>query len=191
MSHLVAIVFDSCGEALTVRRILAREDMRHPVELADAVVVYRDSKDRILVDRVTGHKGAGFLVGGLFGTLLGLMLPLPFEGAVAPVFAGAFGAGLGALGAGLLDKETERDITDEIGASVEEGKAALLLLVEDDKIEVVLNDLSGHPGKVVKTSLSPEWEEKLRAVMMTHRDSTFFTGRQGRTGTQHHNDARL
>ena len=191
MSHLVAIVFDSCGEALTVRRILAREDKRRPVEMADAAVVYRDNKDRIRVDRATGHKGVGFLVGGLFGALLGLMLPLPFEGAAVSVFAGAFGAGLGSLGAGLLDKETGRDIMDEIGASVEEGKAALLLLVENDKIEVVLNDLSGHPGKVVKTSLSPEWEEKLHAVMMTHRKSTFFTERQGQTGTQHHNDARM
>ncbi len=79
--------------------------------------------------------GVGTVLGALFGALLGLTLPLPFDGAAVLVFVGVFGAGLGALGAGILDRQTETDITEEIGTGVEEGKDTLLLLVDYDKMD--------------------------------------------------------
>jgi uncharacterized membrane protein len=167
MSHLIAIEFDSQEEAEAVRRLLGHDDRRHPVDMADMAIVHRDKKSRIKMDRKTGHQWAGALLGGLLGALLGLTLPLPahLNSTLAPIFTGVFGAGLGALGARLFDEEDNLDIIDELGAGVDQGRAVLLLLVEDGAIDTVLSDLSGHEGNLVKTSVSPKTEARLHAVL--------------------------
>ncbi len=104
---------------------------------------------------------------GDIGALLGLMLPLPVpvDSALASVFTGAFGAGLGALGAKLIDEQGDRDIVNEIGNGVERGKAVLMMLVDDESIDVVLSDISGHQGNLVKASVSPEIEERIQTAL--------------------------
>jgi uncharacterized membrane protein len=117
MRYFVAIGFDSRKEADEVRWILGHGDRRHPVDMADTAIVYRDRKSRIKLDRTAGHQRAGSLLGGLFGTFLGLMLPLPVpvNDALAPFVTGVFGAGIGALGARLIDEEKDQNIVKEIG----------------------------------------------------------------------------
>jgi uncharacterized membrane protein len=167
MSHLVAIRFNSHKEAKDMRRVLGREDGRRPVDMADMAIVYRDGKSRIKMDRTTGHQGAGTFLGGLFGALLGLILPLPvpLDSALTSALTGAFGAGIGALGAKLIDEQNDRDIVKEIGNGVERGKAVLMMLVDDESIDAVLSDLSGHQGNLVKASVSPEVEEKIQTAL--------------------------
>src|SRR6516162_8977456 len=75
------------------------------VDLHDAVAVYRDYNGKLRVDQsfqMTTGEGAGW--GGLWGSLIGATLAIPFTGgASAAVAAGTIAAGVvggGAIGAG-------------------------------------------------------------------------------------------
>src|SRR5260370_2752091 len=72
------------------------------VDLHDAVAVYRDYNGKLRVDQsfqMTTGEGAGW--GGLWGSLIGATLAIPFTGgASAAAAAGALAAG--ALGGGAL-----------------------------------------------------------------------------------------
>jgi uncharacterized membrane protein len=53
----------------------------------------------------------------------------------------------------------------EIGRGLDDGKAALFVLVRKATMDKVLMHLERHPARVLRTSLSKELEEKLRAAV--------------------------
>src|SRR5262249_17286607 len=101
MSKLVVIGFKKdMYRASEVLNELENMDLDWAVDLHDAVAVYRDYKGKLRVDQsfqLTTGEGAAW--GGLWGSLIGATLAIPFTGGVsAAAAAGALAAGGGSGG---------------------------------------------------------------------------------------------
>ena len=165
MSELVSILFDSKEEAMSARVEFSRMQSEHLVELEDMATVYRGKNGRVRLDQTVDLTAAGAATGGFWGLLLGLLFSIPFGGPLLPIVTGVFGAGFGALGGTLSDYGIDDEMMREVGAGLDTGKAALFVLVRKATMDKVLTHLQRHPGKVLRTSLSAELEEKLRRVI--------------------------
>ena len=165
MSELVSILFDSKEEAMSARVEFSRMQSEHLVELEDMATVYRGKNGRVRLDQTVDLTTAGATSGGFWGLLIGLILSIPFGGPLLPIVTGVFGAGVGAIGGSLSDYGIDDTMMREVGAGLDTGKAALFVLVKKATMDKVLTHLQRHPGKVLRTSLSEELEEKLRRVI--------------------------
>ncbi len=149
------------------------------IDLRDAVAVYRDYSGKLHVDQsyqMTTDEGAAW--GGLWGSLIGLTLAIPFTaGASAAVAAGALAAGAlggGALGAagGAIDadwwKDTygiDDDFVREVGAMVQPGDSAIFALLRSADPTYVAEQFRGYGGTVLRSTLTPEQADKIQAVL--------------------------
>ena len=148
------------------------------MDLHDAVAVYRDYKGKLRVDQsyqMTTGEGAGW--GGLWGSLIGLTLAIPFTGGATAPAAGALAAGAlagGALGAGAgaLDASWWKDefgIPDEfvkqVGAMIQPGDSAIYALLRTADPETVANQFRGYGGTILSTTLSGNQQAKVEDVL--------------------------
>lgn len=76
---------------------------------------------------------------------------------------GALGAGAGALSGSLTDYGIDDEFIKSLGNTIPNNSSALL--VRKVQPEKVLAEFSGLRGRVLKTSLSPEQEQKLQAAL--------------------------
>lgn len=165
MSTLVAMMFDSYADAQRVRLEFSQMQREHLVELEDIVVVHRDHKGHVKLDQSLNLTASSAAAGGFWGLLIGALFTIPFGGAVLPLFSGLVGAGLGAIGGKLSDYGIDDQMMKDVGAGLEQGKGALFVLVRRATLDKVLAHLSRFEGKVLKTSLSNDLEQQLRAAI--------------------------
>lgn len=165
MSTLVAILFDTPRDAQLARLDFARMQREHLVELEDSVVVFKDEKSKVRLDQSVNLTASGAASGGFWGLLLGALLALPLGGPLAPLVGAAFGASLGALSGHLADYGIDDEMMKTIGEGIDDGKAALFVLVRAATIDRVIAKLSKYEGEVLKTSLPFAVEERLRQVL--------------------------
>ncbi|MEM8605906.1 MAG: DUF1269 domain-containing protein [Myxococcota bacterium] len=165
MSDLIAVVFDSRERASEVRQEFVQMQREHLVELEDCVVAYKGPNGKIKLDQTVNLTAGGAASGGFWGLLIGLIFSIPFGGPLLPLFTAVFGASFGALSGALSDYGIEDGMMKELTADLDDGKAALFVLVRKATIDKVLEHLHRFQGKVLKTSLSNELEGKLQQVL--------------------------
>jgi uncharacterized membrane protein len=147
----------------------------HLIDLEDACVVVRSAKGKVhlkqAVDLVRIGAVSGAAWGGLFGGLVGLMLLNPLAGLATGM---AIGAGTGALSGALSDYGIDDDFMRSTGQNIEPGSSALFILVRRVNFDKVLPELKPFGGKVLKTSLTNDQEERLRKALesMNSSDTT-------------------
>lgn len=167
MSDLIVVGFDSAEEADKVLLKLSSLKKEYLIDLEDAVVVARDAEGKIHLKQSFNLTAAGatsgLLSGSLWGGLVGLLLLNPLAGFA---IGGALGAGAGALSGSLVDYGIDDDFIKSLGNTIPNNSSALFILVRKVQPEKVLSELSGLRGRVLKTSLSPEQEQKLQAALM-------------------------
>ncbi|RFU38054.1 DUF1269 domain-containing protein [Actinomadura logoneensis] len=158
MSDLVAIAYDDVETAERVRDLVGELQMRHVIEVADAVVVERREDGKIKLHQSLNTVAGGAAGGALWGGLIGLLFLQPLLGAA---IGGATGAAVGAV--------TDLGINDEfmrrLGEGLRPGAAAVFLLVKKTTPDKVLPELAQFGGQVIQTSLSEELEEQLRDAL--------------------------
>ncbi|HEX8894642.1 MAG TPA: DUF1269 domain-containing protein [Terriglobales bacterium] len=148
------------------------------VDLHDAVAVYRDYNGKLRVDQsyqMTTGEGAG--LGGLWGSLIGLTLAIPFTGGATAPAAGALAAGAlagGAMGAGLgaIDASWWKDefgipddFVKQVGALIQPGDSAIYALLRTANPDIVADQFRGYGGTVLRTTLSRDQESKVEDVL--------------------------
>ncbi len=149
------------------------------VDLQDAVTVYRDYGGQLRTDQsyhMTTDEGAAW--GGLWGSLIGLTLAIPFTGgASAAVAAGALAAGAlggGVIGAagGTIDASwwqdtygIDEDFVREVSAMVQPGDSAIFALVRSADPDYVAAQFRGYGGTVLRSTLTKEQADKVQAVL--------------------------
>jgi len=180
MPELIVVGFKKdMYRASNVLNQLQRMNEDWALDLHDAVAVYRDYNGKLRVDsslQMTTREGAGW--GGLWGSLIGATLAIPFTGgASAAVAAGAVAAGAlggGALGAsaGALDASWWKDefgipdeFVEEVGAMVQPGDSAIYALLRTANPEVVAEQFRGYGGNILSTTLSRDQQRKLENVL--------------------------
>ena len=99
-------------------------------------------------------------------TLVGLLFLNPLAGLL---IGAAAGAGAGALSGALADYGIDDDFIKSLGEQIGPDTSALFVLLRKVTIDKVLPELAKYEGRVMKTSLSNEQEQKLRDAISHQR----------------------
>jgi uncharacterized membrane protein len=158
MGNLVVIGFDNEYRAFELRAELARLQKEYLIEMEDAVVVTKGADGKVQLHQAVNLTAAGAAGGAFWGMLFGILFFNPLLGA-------AVGAGTGALSGKLSDAGIDDKFMKEFGANFTPGSSALFVLVRKATPDKVLEALKGFGGKVLKTSLTADSEEKLRVAL--------------------------
>ena len=166
MAELIAVTFDNRDEAGRVLDTLARLQKEYLIDLEDAVIAVRDEDGKVRLKQSIPLVGLGAASGGswgmLWGTLIGMLVLNPLAGLVT---GGLLGAGAGALAGSLSDYGIDDNFIRSLGESFPPNGSALFLLVRKAQPEKVMDELRGFNGKVLRTSLSKEQEERLQQAI--------------------------
>jgi uncharacterized membrane protein len=170
MSDLVILDFDGVGtadEVLTRLRALQKE---HLIDLEDACVVVHTDAGKVQVKQAVNLTQLGFTSGAttgmLIGALAGLLVLNPLAGMAA---GGLAGAGFGALSGKMADYGINDEFIKDLGKTIPRGSSALFLLIKRSTPDKVLPEIEPYRPRVLKTSLSQEQEDKLRAAISAPR----------------------
>jgi uncharacterized membrane protein len=169
MSDLVVIGFENtlkADEVLWRLRALKRQNL---IDLEDAVVVVRDESGEVhlkqSIDLTALDASTGLLSGGLLGAFVGLLFLNPTAGFL---IGSMFGAGAGALSGSLGDYGIDDDFIKSLSETIPPNSSALFVLARKVEPEKVLAELSDVKGKVLRTTLSPDQEKRLREALAGH-----------------------
>ena len=158
MSNLVVIAYDDPFKAEEVRTKLRKLQQEYLIDLEDAVVAVKDEQGKVKLSQMYNLTAMGAVSGGFWGALIGLIF-------VNPLLGLAVGAGAGAASGALADVGINDDFMKELASGFTNKSSALFVLVRKATPDKVLAELQGSGGKVIKTSLTHEEEEKLQAVL--------------------------
>ena len=156
MSDLVAIAYPDVATAQEVAGNAARLQASHELELDDMVVVERKGDGKVKLHQPS-TAGIGAASGALWGGLIGLIF-------LVPLFGMALGAAAGAASGALADAGVDDKFMKQLGAELEPGGAALILLVRDVSMDKVGPQIK-VPGKLIQTSLDNESEQHLAEAL--------------------------
>jgi uncharacterized membrane protein len=160
MSELVVIAYDDEYRAAEVLATLRRLQKEYLIDLEDAVYVTKDRAGKFKLHESADLTAAGAAGGGFWGLLIGLLFFAPLAGL-------AVGAGAGALAGKLTDVGIDTQFMRELSARLEPGSSALFVLVRQANAERVVPEIEVFGGAVVRTSLKPDAEERLREALST------------------------
>ena len=173
MSELVVVGFDDPHQADQVLAKLVQLRQEYLIDLEDAVVAIRGTDGKVHLKQSMNLVAAGAASGGLsdalWGTLVGMLFLNPLAGFA---IGGALGAGTGALSGSMVDYGINDDFIRSLADTIPSNSSALFVLIRKVQPEKVLAQLSGVHGRVLRSSLSPEQEEKLRERLADHRAVT-------------------
>lgn len=157
MSNLIVIGFDNEADAFQMRAALAKLQSQYLIEMEDAVVVTRDTKDKVQLHQAVNLTAAGAVTGAFWGTLIGMLF-------LNPILGAAVGAGSGALSGKFTDLGINDAFMKDLGSTLTPGSSALFVLVRKSTPDKVLEALKPFAGKgrVLQTSLTKDKEEELR-----------------------------
>ncbi|MGZ4316814.1 MAG: DUF1269 domain-containing protein [Gaiellaceae bacterium] len=158
MSELIVIGYPDETRAKEVLDKVRELEDEFLVDLEDAAIVVRDKKGRLHVT-TTDHMTETGLLGGIFwGALVGLIFLLPLAGALV---GGVYGTLFGLIGELGIKNKFKKQVDD----LVQPGTSALLFIVRKMTPDKVLEQLAPYGGTVLRTSLDYEAEEKLREAL--------------------------
>jgi uncharacterized membrane protein len=158
MSNLVAIAYPDRATAEDVMGALGRLQTEHAIELEDAVVVTREQDGKVKLHQSNKLAAAGAAGGALWGGLIGLIFFVPLLGM-------AVGAATGAATGALTDVGVDDNFMKDLGASLQPGGAAVIVLVHRSTPDKVLPEIAKFGGDVIQTSLDNEAEQRLRHIL--------------------------
>ena len=166
MSNLVVLGFDGIHAADEVLNKLRSLQKEHLIDLEDACVVERDDGGKIHVKQAVNLTALGAKTGGLWGAMWGTLVGILFMNPLAGMVLGAaVGAGSGALTGSLADYGIDDDFVKKLGETITPGSSALFVLVRSATEDKVLPEIEPFKPRLLKTSLSNEQEEKLKAAL--------------------------
>jgi uncharacterized membrane protein len=166
MSTLAVLGFDglhTADDALNKLRSLQKEYL---IDLEDACVVERVAGGKVHIKQAVNLTALGAARGGSWGAMWGTLVGLLFMNPLAGLAVGAItGAGAGAVSGSLADFGIRDDFIKSLGDTIPEGTSALFVLFKSITEDKVLAEIQQYNPRVLKTSLSNEQEDRLRAAL--------------------------
>jgi uncharacterized membrane protein len=157
MSELIVLAFKTESGAHEISESIQYLQQAQLIKLTDAATVIRRPDGKVKVKQAMNLVGVGALGGAFWGMFIGLLFFMPWLGL-------AVGAVTGAISGKLTDYGIDDDFIKEVGEQVEPGGSALFLLVDEWAEDKVLEGLGEFNAQVIRTSLSKDDEEKLKAA---------------------------
>lgn len=166
MSDLVAITYPDFNQAAIVLDTLKRLMREHVIDLDDAVYITKDADGEVDLHQMINLPALGAASGGargaLWGTLIGLLFLQPLTGAA---IGAAVGAGTGAISGRFSDYGIDDKFVRELSAQMTPNSSAIFVLIRRVTPDKVLPEIRQFGGMVLRTSLSDEAEQRLRAAL--------------------------
>jgi len=162
MSNLIAIAYPDLETARKVQAELGQLTKEQSIVLDDMVVIERKPDGKVKLHQAISTAGAGAAGGALWGGLIGLIF-------LAPLLGMAIGAASGAAAGALTDVGVDDNFMKDLGAKLEPGKAALIVLVHRSTPDKVLPEISKYPGEIIQSSLSNEAEAELAKAIASEQ----------------------
>jgi uncharacterized membrane protein len=156
VSDLVAIAYPDVATAREVASNVGEAQKAHLIELDDLVIVERRNDGKIKLHQAS-MAGIGAAGGAMWGGLIGLLF-------LAPLVGMAIGAASGAAAGAVSDAGVDDKFIKDLGAQLESGGAALILLIRQANMDRLLAEVK-IPGKVIQSSLSTESDQALRDAL--------------------------
>jgi uncharacterized membrane protein len=128
------------------------------IDLEDAVVAIKTADGKIKLNQAINMPAYGATQGGFWGALIGILF-------LSPLFGIAIGAASGAIAGALTDVGINDNFMKELSSHLKPNSSALFVLVKHATPDKVAEKLQGTGGKLIKTSLTHENENKLQAVL--------------------------
>lgn len=160
-SNLVAIAVDE--PLLAQEGLLAAMRLvgRGHLELEDAAILVKEASGRLRIQETRDARpGQGALSGGWLGMLAGLLL-----GGGALLVGAALGAAAGGIFAKLHDIGIQDEEMRRLGEELQEGHAALLLLVEEAHLFHARAELRRFSGRLLHTTCDEATAASLREAL--------------------------
>jgi uncharacterized membrane protein len=168
MNDLVVLDFDGVATADDVLTKLRSLQKEHLIDLEDACVVVHTEAGKVQVKQAVNLTSIGAASGAstgiLIGALAGLLVLNPLAGMA---IGGLAGAGFGALSGSLADYGINDEFIKDLGRTIPKGSSALFMLIKRSTPDKVLPEIEAFRPRVLKTSLSKEQEDRLRAALGT------------------------
>lgn len=162
MSELIAIVYDDPHRAAEVLAQLRRLEHAHLLDLEDAAVAVRDAKGHLRINETSDLTAPGAAIGGLWGLLIGLIFLVPVAGAL-------LGAAIGAITGHYTDIGLDDHFVHQVSEQLQNGTSAIFMLVREVDPALVETELSRFGGRLLRTSLSKDAEDKLKLALAQGR----------------------
>jgi len=158
MSDLIAIVYPTEAKAEDVRQRLFKLQREYLIKFSDAVIAVKTEEGPVKLNQLVNTTAIGAASGSFWGLLVGLLFLNPLLGV-------ALGAASGALGGKLTDYGINDAFMKELSETLQPGKAALFVLVQEITADKVLKEIQDAGGTVLKTSLDDSKETALREAL--------------------------
>lgn len=158
MSDLIVVAYDTEEEANAVRAKLMKLSKEYLLGLEDSVVAVKKQDGKVKLQQMYNLTTGGALSGGFWGLLIGTIF-------LSPILGLAVGAGAGAVTGALSDIGIDDKFMKDLADSFQPGTSLLFTLYNKATPDKVLKELEGTGGRVIKTSLSHQDEEKLQEAL--------------------------
>ena len=158
MSNLVAVAYPDEATAREVGQTLMELQKEHSIELDDLAIAVRQDDGKIKLRQTFKPVATGATGGALWGGLIGLIFFMPLLGM-------AIGGATGAAAGAATDVGVDDNFMKNLGAQLQPGGAALIVLVQRSTPDKVLPEIAQFGGEVIQTSLDSETEDRLRDVL--------------------------
>jgi uncharacterized membrane protein len=158
MAELVVLGFKdmtTADEAIKELQVMQTEGL---ITLVDWARVIRRPDGKTDIHQAVGTTGAGAAGGALWGMIFGLIFLIPIAGL-------AIGAVTGALMGKLSDYGIDDKFIKGLGEAITPGTSALFLQVQDATTDKVTERMQKFQPTILRSSLSQENEDKLRAAL--------------------------
>ena len=133
MSDLIAIVYPTEAKAEDVRQRLFKLQREYLIKFSDAVIAVKTEAGPVKLNQLVNTTAIGAASGSFWGLLVGLLFLNPLIGV-------ALGAASGALGGKLTDYGINDAFMKELSETLQPGKAALFVLVQEMTADKVLEN---------------------------------------------------
>ncbi|MBR0557136.1 DUF1269 domain-containing protein [Ciceribacter sp. L1K23] len=157
MSELIVIGYPDSQTAEGARNTLYQLSKEYLVEIKDAVVAEANDIGEIKLHQMVSMWSIGASGGALWGLLAGILFFNPLIGVAA-------GAGAGALAGALTDYGINDNFMKDVAGVLQPGQAALFVLADRAASDKVIDKLSMHGGRIIRTNLDTSKEQELRAA---------------------------
>lgn len=158
MSELIVIAYPEEGRAQQVMNLMLSLQSDKFLTLADAVCVTKDQHEKVKLHQSQHKTARGASWGAMAGLVAGSIFLTPL-----------FGAGMGALIGGAAGRKVDIGLPDafvkQVSAQLRPQSSALVLVINSINTQVVVPQLQQHGGVLLSSTLSPEDEAKLQAVL--------------------------
>lgn len=158
MSEMIVVAYPDKFRAAEVLATLRRLQTEYLIDLEDAVTVTKEDNGKVKLHQSVDLTTAGALEGGFWGALIGMLF-------LSPLLGGAIGASAGALAGNASDYGINDDFIRELGSQLAPGSSALFVLVRKFTTDKVVPEISKFGGRVLRTSLPHNVEERLQAAL--------------------------